>query len=389
MNAAICVAAVVACGPAVAQPLYNIIDIGVAPGDNYSEGLSISPGGVATGRSLLSTSAYPQLATAFSWTQAGGYMSLPNLTTTPSRPFDRGRGANDFGVVVGWGEANDFSIGPLPVIWQGGVASQLPLPTGQTRGRAYAINNSGVVVGAVGPNESQVGAIYSGGTASIITQLTADGAPCSFALGINNAGRIVGSGFNPSTGNGVGYVLDTSTNTAFSVGVLPGRDGSTNYGVSNAGHVVGYSFFTHGSPMPLPYVWTDGGGMVAIPIVAGTDRAYALGVNSLGWVVGYGQNVFSPGAAAVPFLYDGTSTYRLGDLIPADSGWNLLTDLASYAYGISDNGTIIGTAGFNGEEHAFAMIPVAVPEPGTFGLASVAAVVAAVWRRVIRGNRTE
>jgi hypothetical protein len=365
------VATALGCGPAVAAPLYNIIDIGTAPGDNYTEALYISPGGVATGRSIGVGS-----GTAFSWTQAGGYLSLPNLTTPPL-PFGRGNGANDSGVVVGSVSTTTSSDNPLPVIWQGGVAKQLPLPTGQTRGVANAINNSGVAVGWVGPNTSTVGVIYSGGTASIVTQLTADGAHCTAAFGINNAGRIIGSGFNPSTGVSAGYVLDTSTNTAFSMGTLPGTDSSGISSVSNAGHVVGSCRLNQNTT--LPFIWTDAGGIVGIPLVPGTTTGGARGVNSAGWAVGWDQVVTIPGARAVPFLYDGVSTYRLGDLIPAGSGWNLLTDLTSYATGISDNGVIVGIGAFNGEIHGFAMIP--VPEPSTFGLASVAAVAAAIWRR--------
>jgi hypothetical protein len=369
----------------VAQPIYNIIDIGYAPGDNYAEGLRISPGGVATGRSLFNgyqpfTPA--QSSSAFSWTQAGGYVSLPNL---PGRPFGRGDGVNDSGVVVGTASnAVSADNNRIPVIWQGGVGTQLALPTGYTAGDANAINNAGVVVGAVGSGGGLRGAIFSGGSASVITPLTADGAYLVSASGINNAGRIVGGGLNPSTGRSVGYVLDTSTNAAFSVGVLPGRDASATSGVSNAGHVVGSSFFSQGSPVSLPFIWTDAGGMVAIPLVPGTDRGGASAVNSAGWVVGWDQNVFIPDAKAVPYLYDGKTTYRLGDLIPANSGWNLLTDLGSYAFGISDNGVIVGTAGFNGQVHAYAMVPVAVPEPGSFALVFVAAVAAAVWRRWYR-----
>lgn len=363
------VATTVACGPAVAQPIYNIIDIGRAPGDNYTEALYISPGGVATGRSMGALS-----GTAFSWTQAGGYVRLPNLTT-PSLPWGRGNGANDSGVVVGSGQQSfGAPYNPVPVIWQGGVATQLPLPTGQTFGEAYAINNSGVAVGSVGTNAgffvntSRLGVIYSGGTASIITQLTADGAHCTSASDINNAGRIIGSGFNPSTGASVGYVLDTRTNTAFSVGTLPGTNNAHNYDVSNAGHVVGACQLNQNPA--LPFIWTDAGGMVGIPLVPGTTAGNAAAVNSAGWVVG-------TDAGAIPFLYDGVSTYRLGDLIPAGSGWDLL-----YAAGISDDGVIVGVGGFNDEVHGFAMIP--VPEPSTFGLASVAAVAAAIWRRRCR-----
>ena len=66
------------------------------------------------------------------------------------------------------------------------------------------------------------------------------------------------------------------------------------------------------------------------------------------------------------FLYDGTNTYRLGDLIPANSGWDLLTNTSSSALGISDGNLIVGTGVFNGVVHAYAMVP--VPEPGSLSL---------------------
>ena len=35
-----------------AQPMYNIIDIGVLSGDGTSQGFFVSPNGIATGRSI-------------------------------------------------------------------------------------------------------------------------------------------------------------------------------------------------------------------------------------------------------------------------------------------------------------------------------------------------
>jgi hypothetical protein len=283
---------------------------------------------------------------------------------------------------VGWGSTG-FTNNRVPVIWQGGVATQLPLPAGQTLGDANAINNSGVVVGSVGPGGAQRGVIYSGGTAALVTQTTPEGAYLVSAFGINDAGRIVGSGYNPITGAGVGYVLDSSTNTAFSVGALPGSIGSSVSGVNYAGHVVGASQFDQYHS--LPFIWTDAGGIRAIPLVPGTNSGGAASVNSAGWVVGTERVIPDPPgglAIPIPFLYDGVSSYRLADLIPAGSGWNLLTGLNAFGIGIDDHGVIVGTGYINGDLHAFAMIP--VPEPGAFGLASVAAVAAAVWRRRCR-----
>jgi uncharacterized membrane protein len=381
MIVALCVATAVACGPAAAQPLYSIVDIGLVPGE-ISFPTSISPGGVATVYTIPTS---PNGGTsAFYWTQAGGRVNLPNLPTCQS---GRAIAANDSRVVVGF---TGFTNDRLPVIWQGGVATQLPLPAGQTQGDANGINNFGVVVGSVGPGGAQRGVIYSGGTAALVTQTTPDGAYLVSAFGINDAGRIVGAGYNPVTGANVGYVLDPGSNTAFSVGALPGSIGSGVSDVNNAGHAVGASRFDQYHS--LPFIWTDAGGIRTIPLVQGTNSGGAASVNSAGWVVGTDRVVPDPPgglAIPIPFLYDGVSSYRLADLIPAGSGWNLLTGSSSFATGISDSGVIVGSGYINGDLHAFAMIPVAVPESGTFGLVSVAAVAGAVWRRRFRRRSAE
>ena len=81
-------------------------------------------------------------------------------------------------------------------------------------------------------------------------------------------------------------------------------------------------------------------------------------MNSDGWVVG---KIFSD-----PFLYDGTDVYRLADLLPAGSGWNLAS--AAGSLGISDNGTIVGTGRHNNQTRAYAMVPVpSTPTPTPTG----------------------
>ena len=142
---------------------------------------------------------------------------------------------------------------------------------------------------------------------------------------------------------------------AFEVGALPGLNGALAFGVSNTGYVVGSSMLNQGSG--LPFIWSDQGGMVAIPLATGTSQGSARAVNSAGWVVGNDSSAFS-----IPFLYDGTNTYRLADLIPPNSGWDLSMNTSSSALGISENGIIVGTGVHNGETHAYAMVPVA-PSP--------------------------
>ncbi len=95
-------------------------------------------------------------------------------------------------------------------------------------------------------------------------------------------------------------------------------------------------------------------------------------MNSAGWAVGTGSV-----AKAIPYVYDGVNTYRLGDLIPAGSGWDLLNNTSSSALGISESGIIVGAGVINGSTHAYAMIP--VPAPAGIGMGTMA--LAALARR--------
>jgi len=166
----------------------------------------------------------------------------------------------------------------------------------------------------------------------------------------------VGQGINPqNAARNVGMVYDNGHSMAFEVGALPGANGALAFGVSNNVYVVGSSMQNQG--LGLPFIWSEANGMVAIALAAGTSLGQAEGVNSAGWVVGT-----DGGAFAVPFLYDGTNTYRLQDLIPDNSGWDLSMNTSSSAQGISENGVIVGTGVHNGEIHAYAMVPV-LPTP--------------------------
>jgi hypothetical protein len=350
----IAISAVLLCGvmlPAVltATPQYQIYDIGVVEvGDTASQGFGVSRAGIAVGRSFRTGGTQ-----AFTWTLKGGIVGLPNLS---GRNFAVSNSANDTEIVVGTAATTAFGSGRLPVIWQNGVVSQLPLPAGETLGDANSVNASTVAVGSVDGGSLQRGVIYSGGSASIITQTTTNGSYFVTAFGINDSGRVVGQGIDPNNAaRNVGIVYDIGQNMAFEVGALPGMNGALAFGVSNTGYVIGSSMLNQGSG--LPFIWSDQGGIVAIPLATGTSEGIARAVNSAGWVVGIDSSAFS-----IPFLYDGATTYRLADLIPPNSGWDLSMNTSSSALGISEDGVIVGTGVHNGETHAYAMVPTA-PTP--------------------------
>jgi len=308
----------------------------------------VSRAGIAVGRSFQANGTQ-----AFTWTLKGGIVGLSNLS---GRSYCVSNSANDNGIVVGTGATTAFGSGRLPVIWQNGVVSQLPLPVGETLGDANSVNSSNVAVGSVDGGSNQRGVIYSGGSATIITQTTANGSYFLTAFGINDSGRIVGQGIDPTNAaRNVGIVYDIGQNMAFDVGALPGMNGALAFGVSNTGFVVGSSMQNQGPGMP--FIWSDNGGMAAIPLATGTSEGSARAVNSAGWVVGDDSSAFS-----IPFLYDGTTTYRLADLTPPNSGWDLSMNTSSSALGISEDGVIVGTGVHNGETHAYGMVP-AAPTP--------------------------
>src|SRR5262249_41257220 len=204
-----------------------------------------------------------------------------------------------------------------------------------------AVNACSGAVGSVDAGTPQRGVIYSGGSATIITQTTSTGCFFLTAFGINDSGRIVGQGIDPNNAaRNVGIVYDIGQSMAFEVGALPGMNSALAFGVSNTGHVVGSSMLNQGPG--LPFIWSDQGGIVGIPLATGTSEGSARAVNSAGWAVGTDSSAF-----AIPFLYDGTTTYRLADLLPPNSGWDLSMNTSSSADGISDDGVIVGTGVHN------------------------------------------
>src|SRR6478672_996882 len=290
-------------------PQYQIYDIGViAAGDDASQGFGVSHGGIAVGRSIRTGGSQ-----AFTWTLNGGIVGLPNLS---GRNHAVAHSAAPQ-IVVGTAATTLFGSSRLPIMWLNGAVSQLPLPPGETLGDANSVNSSGVAVGSVDGGSNQRGAIYTGGGGAIITQTTSTGCFFVTAFGINDSGRVVGQGIDPNNAaRNVGIVYDTGQNMAFEVGALPGFNGALAFGVSNSGFVTGSSMMNQGSG--LPFIWSSAGGMVAVPLATGTSQGSGRAVNSAGWVVGNDSSAFS-----IPFLYDGTNTYRVADLIPPNSGWDL------------------------------------------------------------------
>ncbi len=353
-------------GIASGTPEYTITDLGIVqPSDAASQGYGISPGGIAFGRSFGSPTV------GFTWTSGTGIVGLPN---DPTRGFGVANGANDLGLVVGTGATTAFGSGAVPLVWNGGVVSQLPtLPGAGGVGRANDVNDAGVAVGSNGGGSGEVATYWSGGLVNHIAATTAGGATMTTAFRVNNAGIAVGHGLDPNNlARNVALMYDINTGAMTEVPALAGDNGGIAFDVSENGYVVGSSSFNQSGS--VPFIWSDGTGTAEVPLPTGASSGSARGVNSDGWVVGTASSAF-----ALPFLYDGTQTYLLQDLLPAGTGWDLATNTSSSALGIAEDGSIVGTGIFNGATRAYIMTP--VPAPTALAFAGAAGLTCARRRR--------
>jgi uncharacterized membrane protein len=336
-----CLLALSASLASAAAPKYTIIDLGVVPGTTDSQAFGVSPNGNFVVGRALGSAGYPAVA----WSLATR-TTLPNL---PGRRYASATAVNNAGQIVGTSSTTAFGSSPLPVMWVRGQAVPLPLPAGESFGRVYAVNASGVAAGSVGSGSGERAAVFKRGGASVLTATAPDGSTMTTATALNDAGIVAGQGTDPrNAALNVALVYRLGDAAMVRLPPLPGDDSALIFGLSNAGHVVGSSGVAQGSG--LPFVWTAATGSVAIPLPPKTSTGSGQAVNSEGWVVGNAGGLYS-----VPWLHVAGTTYSLASLA-RDPAWDLNRNTSAAASGISEDGTIVGTGVYQGAVHAFAML---------------------------------
>lgn len=284
---------------------------------------------------------------------------------------------------------------------QNGQSTTLAMPQGALQTWATAVGANGQAGGYTDSLQAPQGLIWDNfGTAiatagNYVKGLNDSGDAAGMAIGSDGAGyafltrngQMISLG-QPAGGDwssanainalgaaaGVAMASD-GTFRAFSVSasgqvsLLATLGGANSYGnaISDQGVVAGHA--QTGSGALVATTWTNGAAQ-ALGTLGGIN-SFAYAINAAGQVAGY-SDLANGGTAA--FLYDNGLLYDLNGLLSAGSGWQLLA-----AYGMNNNGQIVGRGIYDGREQAFLLTPEAtshagesVPEPSSILLAGSA-----------------
>ena len=184
-------------------------------------------------------------------------------------------GVNDVGQIVGW-----YHVVPrdLPALWSGGTT--VDLLNGQSSGRAYDINNAGVVVGerTEGPFR------WQGGT---LTPLPTLGGATTSARSINESGVIVGVS---------GTTAVRWVNGAISpLAGVPGTN-SRATDINESGQIVG-TYVDPATGAGRAFFWSETGGLFDLGSgspVALNNRGAIIGTSGAGltvWLLNFAPTV--------------------------------------------------------------------------------------------------
>lgn len=269
---------------------------------------------------------------------------------------------NDLGQVVGSfttseGETHAF-------LWDSANGIQDLGTLGGSYSSAHSINELGQVVGtaAIMGDGQQHAFIWD--SVNGIQDLGPLYDPSDFfmsvATAINENGIVVGHALM------TGAFVWNETDGMWDLGAELDEPGSAATDVNDHGTVVGYASSASGPTRA--YIWSSDTGVRYLGRFPGEDSthiSHAYAVNNSNQVVGYrGRHAF--------FWQFETGMLRLE---------NMPGHTYSYAYGINDDGWVVGGAGARPHElHATAWSPVVIPEPATI-LALLCGVCGLAWRR--------
>lgn len=353
----------VTAGEAGTQPSarYRIVSLGTLGGDS-SLANAIDPNGRVAGSAGV-TYAKPhyfwqgRYSDAFLWD--GGTMSdlghLPGSRT----PTVFVSALNSRGDVAG-AEFDGNGGGNIAFCRIAGKFTNLA-PPGTIDSHAMGINDAGVVVGRACGSHGYAAYAWTDGKLRPVGDAGAEGIE---ANGINNHNQIVGMAvvsLGPMDVHGRrrncrAVVWDAGKRKDLG-DLLGSRDDGPTYSdafaINDDGGIAGESY-AFDSGIRHACLWKDGK-LLDLGALPDRPESSARALNRRGQVVGWSER---PGHTRHAFFFEEGRIFDLNDLVPADSGWELLE-----ATGINDRGEICGN-GWNRADHralAFMLKPINGP----------------------------
>ncbi|MDL2355265.1 MAG: PEP-CTERM sorting domain-containing protein [Pseudomonadota bacterium] len=271
-------------------------------------------------------------------------------------PGSEGLGINNHDDVVGQVGARGFVVAA-------GVVQTID--SEPFRSWASGINDAGRVVGTVRQNDQNalsLGFVWVGGSLSTILTF---GGYTDFANAINSAGQVAGTASRPTTDFGDpqrnAFLADLLGNVS-NLGSLGGPVSEAN-DLNDAAQVVGWSQTAlAGEERPFLYA-SAAAGMIDLGSLGGR-AGRANGINNAGMVVGMSDIGDAAALDYHAFLYRDGQMVDLNTLIDPATGWRLVS-----AADINDQQQILATACQGSSSTCRSvlldLIP-AVPEPGTW-----------------------
>jgi probable HAF family extracellular repeat protein len=206
-------------------------------------------------------------------TGSHGFIYANGVFTTLDVPNSTGTGVsgiNDAGQVVGSYTIQPHGGPPLGFLYSNGVYTTIDVPGTQFT-EAWGINDNGQIVGT-----SSLGGFVDVNNSFTTISLQS----VTFALGINNAGQVVGR-YGGSNGGLDGFL---DTNGSITTIDWPGATISLAYGINDSGQIVG-NFFDGGLSTPDHGFLDNNGDFVQLD-APGAVSTVAYGINNAGEIVG-------------------------------------------------------------------------------------------------------